>query len=312
METAETLQTEIRHGAITFNGHNYASPDELRTLWTDHYIKLLNESPGDGDFDGSFKQYVEREVANMQLTFMKDHDDLGILSQAITTNEVASVCLSMPNNKASGEDNISYESLKYGGHQLYQTLCELFNAIITYTYIPAAMKHCVIVPLHKGKKKPRDDINSYRGISLNQVINKILEKIILTRMKPWFKGHNIPPPQQQSCKPGASSVTLSYVVHEVINSYRNENSKLFSCLVDIEKAFDSLWWSGLLYKMSKIGIKNKLWFFFREWLLNSTCNVMINGEVSPSFTISRSIKQGGLLSMIMFCISIYDIHTDVL
>ena len=107
-------------------------------------------------------------------------------------------------------------------------------------------------------------------------------------------------------------MTLSYVVNEVIDMYRNENSKLFSCFVDIEKAFDSVWWAGLLYKMSNLGIKHKLWHLFHKWLHGSTCNVMLNGSFSPSFTISRSIKQGGLLSMLMFCISIYDVHTSII
>jgi hypothetical protein len=67
-----------------------------------------------------------------------------------------------------------------------------------------------------------------------------------------------------------------------------------------------------MFKLSSIGINGKLWWFFREWLQGSTCNVMINGELSDSFTITRSIKQGGLLSMFYFCVSHYDIHTDTI
>ena len=81
------------------------------------------------------------------------------------------------------------------------------------------------------------------------MINKVLEKIVLDRLKPWLSERMIPPPQQQACTAGASSVTLSYVVHEVIHMYCNGKSKLFSCFVDIEKAFDSVWWSGLMYKI---------------------------------------------------------------
>jgi hypothetical protein len=69
---------------------------------------------------------------------------------------------------------------------------------------------------------------------------------------------------------------------------------------------------GLILKISSIGIKGKLWWLFDEWLQGSTCNVMINGELSDSFTITRSIKQGGLLSMFYFCVSHYDIHTDTI
>jgi len=244
-------------------------------------------------------------------TYDIEKDNTGVLSTKITVNEVANACKSMPNNKSAGFDSISYESLKHGGHLLYQRLSDLYNAIITFAYVPTSMKHSVIIPLYKGKKKPRDHVDSYRGISLSQVINKVLEKIILKRLKPWLAERSFPPAQQQACKPGASSVTLSYVVQEVINNFCNQKSKVFSCFLDIQKAFDSVWWSGLLYKMSKIGIKDKLWFLCRNWLHGSRCSVLINGEAYPSFPITRSIKQGGLLSMLMFCISIYDIHSTV-
>jgi len=282
-------------------------------LWSEHYSNLLNETASNSnDVDHEFGDYVENEVTQMDSTFLKDHDNTGTLSNPITVNEVAGVCMSMPNKKSAGMDNISYESLKYGGHVLFQKLSELYNSIITFSYIPAGMKHSIIIPIYKGKKKPRNNMNSYRGISLNQTINKILEKIILNRLKPWLKENNIPAPQQHACTEGCSSVTLSYVVQEVINHFRNRNSKLFTCFVDIEKAFDTVWWSGLLYKMSKMGIKHKLWYLFKEWLKNSSCTVSINGKFSKSFPITRSIKQGGLLSMLMFCISYHDVHTEVI
>ena len=296
--------------AILHDGKRYCSPAELGSLWSEHYSKLLNESDVN-DFDPGFNTYINNEEQQMADTYDIDKDNTEILSDAITVNEVANACKSMPNNKSAGMDNISYESLKYGGYLLYQRLSELYNAIITFAYVPSSMKHSVIIPLYKGKKKPRDHVDSYRGISLSQVINKVLEKIILKRLKPWLTERSFPPAQQQACQHGASSVTLSYVVQEVINNYRNQKSKVFSCFLDIQKAFDSVWWSGLLYKMSQIGIKDKLWFLCRNWLHGSRCSVMINGETYSSFPITRSIKQGGLLSMLMFCISIYDIHSAV-
>ena len=62
---------------------------------------------------------------------------------------------------------------------------------------------------------------------------------------------------------------------------------------------------------SQLGIRHKLWYLFHNWLHGSTCNVMMNGNFSHIFPISRSIKQGGLLSMLFFCISIYDIHDSI-
>ena len=218
----------------------------------------------------------------------------------------------MPNHKSPGIDYISYESLKYGGHVLFEYLAQLYNAMLKHIHIPVALKHSLIIPIYKGKRKPKDNLTSYRGISLSPIINKILEKVILNRLKPWLKIHNFPPNLQQSGRQGTSCVSLSYMVLELIHHFTSRGRKVFAGFVDIQQAFDSIWWDGLLYKMSRIGIQGNLWWLLREWLIGSTSNVLINGELSDTLTITRSIKQGGLLSMFFFCVAYYDIHEEAI
>ena len=243
--------------------------------------------------------------------YTKKSDNTGILDKQISESEVDIVCKSMSNRKAPGYDGISYESLKLGSINLYKHLCTLYNAIIYNVHVPNSLKTSVIIPIYKGKKKPKDDPSSYRGVSLTPVMNKILEKIILNRLQPWLKEHNFPPSQQFASRPGCSSVTLSYTVQEVIHKMCESNSKVYGCFLDIQRAFDMIWWNGLLYKISKIGIHDKLWWLFKEWLIGSKAHVLINGQLSDAFNISRSIKQGGLLSMFYFTVAYHDIHDYV-
>ena len=45
-----------------------------------------------------------------------------------------------------------------------------------------------------------------------------------------------------------------------------------------------------------------------DWMIGSNCRVCVNGQISQAFQISRSIKQGGILSMLNLCIFMHDIH----
>ena len=63
--------------------------------------------------------------------------------------------------------------------------------------------------------------------------------------------------------------------------------------------------------MKNLGITNKLWLLFYDWMVGSKCCVCVNGQISDNFTISRSIKQGGILSMMNLCIYMSDIHKYV-
>jgi hypothetical protein len=299
--------------AIKVDGKVYASPRELREMWRDHYDKLLNEQVSEApQFDEDFKTHIHNEITALMCSFSTSDDSTGILHAPFTVNEVADVCKGMPNHKSPGADNVSYESIKYGGFEILHHLTVLYNAIVNHIHVPESLKHSIIIPIHKGKKKSKDVLNSYRGISLSPIINKILEKVVLNRLKPWLKTQKFPPSLQQSGREGTSSVAVSYMVQEVINHFRDRGSKVFASFLDIQQAFDRIWWDGLLYKLSNIGIKGKLWWLFREWLVGSSCNIMVNGELSDSFTISRSIKQGGLLSMFYFCVSYYDIHQEAI
>ena len=60
-----------------------------------------------------------------------------------------------------------------------------------------------------------------------------------------------------------------------------------------------------------MGITDQLWWLFKNWLSDSSCCILLNGDLSDAFSISRSIKQGGMLSMFFYVASNYDIHDFV-
>ena len=298
--------------SIKSEGIIYSTPLQLCSLWEKHYNSLLNEQPVESlQYDDSHQELIHNKVEDMHTNFDKLCDDTGIITHDFTINEVADICLRLPSNKSAGYDCITYECLKFGGYMLYERLAYLFNSMLSLVHIPDILKHSIIIPVYKGKKKPKTDTNSYRGISLTSAVNKTFEKLILNRLKPWLKNNNFPPPLQQAGREGINCVCLSYAVQEAISSVVNQGSKVFGCFLDINKAFDVIWWDGLLYKLSQIGIKDKLWFLFRECLQGSSARILTHGEMSNAFPVTRSIKQGGLLSMLFFTVFYHDIHEYV-
>ena len=133
----------------------------------------------------------------------------------------------------------------------------------------------------------------------------------MRRIQPHLDNMAFPPPLQHASRKGVNNVMASFVVNESINHHTEKGGKVFACLLDIEKCFDSIWWAGLLYKMHDIGLDNKLWHLMLDWLIGSKCRVTQNGQISDTFALNRSIKQGGILSMLNLCIFMHDIHQHV-
>ena len=225
-----------------------------------------------------------------------------------TQDEILRICQSLPLGKAPGYDSITYEHFKYAGPVFNNILTRLFNSILGLVHIPSCFKTGLLITIYKGHGKPKDHKDSYRGVTLLPAINKILEKCIMSRMQVHLNRIGFPPPLQHASRPGVNNVMASFAANEAITYHTEKGGKVFACFLDIEKCFDKLWWSGLMYKLHKIGIDNKLWHLIMDWMIGSNCRVCVNGQISQSFQISRSIKQGGILSMLNLCIFMHDIH----
>lgn len=290
----------------------YSSPEELLCMWSDHYHKLLNEQEEEEKlYDQEFKEYIDTQIEFISANMSREDDSMGIFDTDFSVVEIQEVSRELPNGKSPGFDLIVYENIKYGGTALHKCIVILFNSIVKYVSIPDFYKYGLLISGHKGKRKLRDDKDSYRGITLMPCMNKLLEKCVWKRLWPWLKNIGFPNPLQHACCPGCSSVVLSFVLQESIHYHIERGGKVFACFLDSEKAFDKVWWNGLLFKLYNMGVRDKMWFLIKEWLHGSTCSVLVNGMTSQPFEITRSIKQGGMLSMFLYVAYISDFHTFV-
>ncbi|GFR12534.1 probable RNA-directed DNA polymerase from transposon X-element [Trichonephila clavata] len=114
-------------------------------------------------------------------------------------------------------------------------------------YFPTSWKTAVIVPILKPGKDPTDP-QSYRPISLLPVLSKIAEKIIQTRLKDHLEKFNILIPEQHGFRPRLSTTHQLLRVVEFIKEANDRNQCTAAVFFDIQKAFDRVWQTGLLFK----------------------------------------------------------------
>ncbi len=180
-------------------------------MWETHYRELLNEQHSEAaHYDQVHYDVLQEEVKHLENTYNTEMDNTGTLDTEFTVNEIANACKNLTNNKAPGYDRITNECLKYGGYTLYETLCKLYNAMIRLGYIPPSLKRSIIVPIFKGKGKSKTSMKSYRGVSLTPTLNKVLEKIVLRRLKPWLDNQDFPPALQHYTDPTRHVLTILY------------------------------------------------------------------------------------------------------
>ena len=78
--------------------------------------------------------------------------------------------------------------------------------------------------------------------------------------------------------------------------------------IDYQKAFDTIWRTGLWLKLINQGISGKFLNIIKNMYLKSKSQVYLNGQKSGSFEAETGVRQGEILSPLLFAFYINDLE----
>jgi hypothetical protein len=84
------------------------------------------------------------------------------------------------------------------------------------------------------------------------------------------------------------------------------NTSTAAVFLDIEKAFDITWHSGLLYKISKLQFPVCVTKLINSYLTNRKCRVSVEGELYTPKEIQAGVPQGSVLATTLYSLYIND------
>ena len=116
-------------------------------------------------------------------------------------------------------------------------------------YFPTCLKRGKTYLLPKpGKDKTVP--SNYRPITLLEPIAKLFEKIINARLRTHLEDTNQFNKNQYGFRAGRSIQDVIFYTSAFIEKHHiTNNQKVAITCLDVEKAFDWVWWNGLTYKI---------------------------------------------------------------
>lgn len=247
----------------------------------------------------------DRLVSEKMNTLSARHEQEIHLTNAI---EVKNTIRTTRPFKAGGKDGIINALLKNLPRQGLTLLTDIFNGCIQQAYYPAKWKEAVITAIPKPNKDPTNP-SSYRPISLLNSIGKIFERIILIRVNLQIEQTNAMREEQFGFRTGhsSSSQLLRVLSKAKANLTIHSRKSTGLVLLDIEKAFDTVWHQGLLYKLLTYGFQPHLVLLIKSFLEDRSFTVRVNTQLSTKRQVPAGVPQGSCISPILYNLYTADI-----
>jgi len=166
--------------------------------------------------------------------------------------------------------------------------------------VPEIMFLCTVIPIPKGKHANLTESVSYHGIALSSIFGKIFDLVLLFRYSEGLMSCDL----QFGFKARRSTDMCTMILKESVAYYINNGSSVYCCFLDATKAFDRVEYCKLFRMLTKRQLPSVVLRLLCNMYLNHMTLVEYNGFKSAAFKVLNEVKQGGIISPIMFCVYI--------
>lgn len=229
-----------------------------------------------------------------------------LLDSDFTLEEIREQLSKLKERKAPGEDGIPYEFFINATDEFLSALCQTYTKIFNGSQDFDTFRTSVIFPIHK--KGDINAVGNYRGISFMNCIAKLLLGMINNRITEWTNRLQVLNEFQAGFRKGYSTIDNVFNLVSIINLKLAERKKVYSFFVDFKAAFDRVPRQQLIYKMHTIGLSSKIVDFIAKVYKNTKSTIWNGKELSGYFETKCGVKQGCLLSPLLFALYLNDLH----
>ena len=269
------------------------------------YFSTLLNSEDNRDRDDNKHEILMPSMDTMTQNLIDQN-----LNRDVSLEEVTLMAKKLKSGKASGLDMVSAELLKNANENFMLVFTKLFNKLLHSGKFPEEWSVGIIVVLFKGGDET--DLNNYRGITLLSIFGKFFLGVLLERLNGVVSQFEILEQNQIGFRKGYQTSDHIFTLRAIIENYfRNNKGPLYVCFVDFKKAFDSVDHKLLLEQLVTYGVKGNFSKVISSLYEQVKSCVRGNNSLTDIFPCNRGVRQGCLLSPILFALYLNDLNRHI-
>ena len=204
-------------------------------------------------------------------------------------------------------DGIHANHLKLGPLSLFKVIAKLLSTFITHSFLPDRLLKGQIRPIIKNNLGDLTSSDNYRPVMVSSNFLKVLEYCLMPDISNCVELNS----RQFGFRKNTSTLMAIAMLKETVNSYITKGSCVYASFLDLSRAFDRVNYYKLISKLIHQKVPPSIINILYAMYSNQNVYVSFNNQSSNIWKIGNGVRQGGILSPLLFNIYINDIISHI-